>query len=154
MAFPGLLRNLVCNIVGIVLPALALLITIPIYIRTIGTDRYGVVAIAWLLLGYFGFLDFGLSRATANALSRLTDDRFGRNAVIATSFWLNVMLGLAGGVLFYLLLPLITHRLYSLPSNLGSEINVAIPVIACTLPVSLIGGVTGGVLQSREQFLL
>ena len=88
-----LVLNMAYNIGGATLPMLVSLITVPLYIATIGTDRYGIVAIAWLLLGYFGFLDFGLSRATANALSRLTDQSGERARVLVTSFCLNMALG-------------------------------------------------------------
>ena len=64
-------RNLVYNIIGSLLPIVSALITVPISIHLIGAPRYGIVSIAWILLGYFGFLDFGLSRASANALGRL-----------------------------------------------------------------------------------
>jgi O-antigen/teichoic acid export membrane protein len=155
MASPGLLRNMAYNVVGTLLPMLVSLVTVPVYIATIGADRYGIVAIAWLLLGYFGFLDFGLSRATANALSRLANDTSGRRGkVIATAFWLNVTLGLIAGVVFYWTLVPLTRHVFALPAGLASEIRAAVPWIACMLPLGMIGGVASGTLQSRERFLL
>ena len=35
------------------------LVTIPIYIHHLWYSRYGVLTIAWILVGYFGFLDLG-----------------------------------------------------------------------------------------------
>ena len=63
--------NLVYNVFGALLPIVTSLGTVPFYIHQIGLARYGVVTISWVLLGYFGFLDFGLSRASANALAKL-----------------------------------------------------------------------------------
>ena len=155
MASTGLLRNMAYNVVGIVLPMLVSLVTVPVYIATIGAERYGIVAIAWLMLGYFGFLDFGLSRATANGLSRLANDTTGRRGnIIATSFWLNVTLGLVGGVLFYWTLVPLTRHVFALPADLAPEIRAAVPWIACMLPLGMVGGVASGALLSRERFLL
>src|SRR3954447_4915539 len=155
MASPRLLLNMAYNIGGTAVSVLVSLATVPMYITTIGTDRYGIVAIAWLLLGYFGFLDFGLSRATANALSRLGDDRSGRRGqVIVTSFSLNAALGLAAGVLLYFLLDPLARHVFTLPAGLLPEVTGATPLIACMLPLGMISGVASGALQSRERFLL
>ena len=68
-------RNLAVNVIGPMLPMVVSFITVPLYIHAIGAARYGVVTLTWILLGYLGVLDFGLSRAAANALGKLAMPR-------------------------------------------------------------------------------
>src|SRR5271170_704766 len=94
--------NFILNFLGQILPLGISLGVVPIYIHTIGTDRYGIMSIVWLLLGYFGFLDFGLSRSSANALSKLAHaGPAERVPVLMTAFYLNIALGAVGGAILY-----------------------------------------------------
>ena len=95
-----ILRNVGFNFVGAAIPVVLTLFTVPIYLRHIGAARYGVVLVAWSLLGYVGFMDFGISRATTNALARMTDlsAQDAKVRVFWSSFLINGCLGLAGVV--------------------------------------------------------
>ena len=73
MKMRGIKANLVFNVAGPIVSLVVALITTPIYVSHIGLARYGLLAIIWRLLGYFGFLDLGLSRASANALAKLRE---------------------------------------------------------------------------------
>ena len=79
------------NMVGAAARLVVALVTIPIYVRHVGYARYGVISIVWVLLGYFGFLDLGLSRAAANAMARLRDaPREVRARVLVTTLLINL----------------------------------------------------------------
>jgi hypothetical protein len=58
-----LARNTLLNLAGQVIPLLIGLATIPYIVRGLGTERFGVLAIAWVVLGYFSLFDLGLGRA-------------------------------------------------------------------------------------------
>jgi O-antigen/teichoic acid export membrane protein len=119
----------------------------------IGDARFGVLSLIWLLFGYFGLFDFGLSRATANRLAQL---RFGdpqeRASVFYTALMLNAGLGIVAGATFYFAaLPLLTY-LSSSAGSLSTELPGALPWIAILFPFGMIGGVLTGSLEAEERF--
>lgn len=95
-------RHTTYNILGAALPLLLSLVTVPTYLNLVGEARYGVMAIAWLLLGYFGAFDLGLGRATAQRIAAIGDDQPEKTA---NTFWtalaLNGSLGIIGGIVIW-----------------------------------------------------
>ena len=136
------------------LPIAVGLIVTPMYISYVGASRYGVLSLVWVLLGYFGFLDFGLSRATANALAKLTLGSAERGRILMTALYINLSLGLIGGLLLYFVGDQLLSHVLTLSNSLGKELENSFPWIACTLPLALIAGVNIGALELREEFLI
>ena len=146
--------NFVYNLMGSLVPIATALATVPLYIHQVGIERYGIIAIAWLLLGYFGFLDFGLSRASANALSRLAHAPAAeRSPVIMTAFYLNLGLGALGGLVMFVGGQWLLASVFKVSISLQGEALAAFPWVAAMLPVGMLNGVAIGVLESRDRFL-
>jgi O-antigen/teichoic acid export membrane protein len=104
MSTVPLRRNFIVNLLSPLTRIGVALVTVPLYLHHIGDARYGVMSIVWVLLGMFGFLDLGLSRAVTNALAKLRDaPQAHRARVLLTTFGLNLGIGLMGGVVLYLL---------------------------------------------------
>ncbi len=151
----GFSANFAYNVIGAMVPIATSLGTVPFYIHQIGAGRYGVVTITWVLLGYFGFLDFGMSRASANALARIgTSSARDRSRVLMTAFYSNLLMGVVGGLILYVAGALILLQVVKIPGNLMNETREAYPWMAAMLPLGMLAGVFGGALESRERFLL
>ena len=155
MSGPRLRRNFAFNLIYPVVRLAVALVTIPIYVRHVGDARYGVISIVWVLLGYFGFLDLGLSRAAINALAKLRDaPQPERARVLLTTMVLNVGFGLVGAVLLFVVGGYLLAHVLSVPEELKPEVAGALPWIVCLYPMALFSGVGIGALESRERFLL
>ncbi len=146
-------RNTSYNLLGSAIPLAVSLVTIPLYIRLIGEARYGVLAIVWLLLGYFGLFDLGLGRATAQ---RIAAQRDATAAARAQTFWmalaLNSGLGVVGGLLIWPIAYYFFGSAFTLEDALRHEVQAAVPWLILSVPLLTISGVLGGALQGRERF--
>lgn len=147
-------RNTMFNLLGAIIPLGVALVTIPIYLGLIGEARYGVLAIAWLLLGYFGLFDLGLGRATAQRIAALRD---GTAAERAQTFWtalaLNVGLGGMGGLLIWPVAAYFFGQVFKVDEALRPEMQGAVPWLILAVPMATLSGVLNGALQGRERFL-
>jgi len=58
-----LAKNTVFNFIGQTIPALVAIVTIPYIIHGLGVERFGILSLVWVVLGYFNLFDLGLGRA-------------------------------------------------------------------------------------------
>ena len=147
--------NFAINAVGMIIPVAIALVTVPIYISHIGTARYGVLSIVWILLGYFGLLDFGLAQASTNLLAKLAHaSKQRRIGVLVTALYLNLLLGIFGGLIIYFVGRILLRHLLTIPDEISLELESAFPWIASMLPLALLTGVARGAIEARERFFV
>lgn len=146
-------RNTAYNLLGSVVPLALALVTVPLYLRLVGPERYGVLSIAWLFLGYFGLFDLGLGRATAFRIAALRDATPEQRS---TTFWsalaTNCAMGLVGGLVLWAAAAYFYGYVIKVDEALRPEIMAAVPVLAASVPVATINGVFASALQGRERF--
>lgn len=146
-------RHTAYNLMGTAAPILVALVSIPIYIGLIGEQRYGMLAIAWILLGYFGVFDLGIGRAAAQRIAVLEK----ANAATAPTFWtaltLNSTLGVFGGLAIWPAAQYFFSEQFQVDAYLRPEVLQALPWLMLALPLSTITGVLSGALQGGERFL-
>jgi len=153
-AHPRIARSTLINLAGATVPAALLLITVPIYLNLIGEARYGVLAIVWLLLGYFGVFDLGFGRAVANRIAALHDATAeDRQGIFWTGLMISVVTGLIGGVILYLLGDWLFAHVLDIHGALRTEAENAMPWLACALPLAVIISLLAGALEGRQAFL-
>jgi O-antigen/teichoic acid export membrane protein len=137
------------------LPVLLSLATVPAYLHVVGEARYGVLAVVWVVLGYFGVFDLGLTRATANQIARMRNDPPAvRERVFWTALSLNATLGTIGGVIFFFVGRVLLENLLKVAPDLRSEAVTALPWLAFAVPLTTVTLVLVGTLEGREQFLM
>ncbi len=147
-------RDTLYNLSGQLIPLAVTLVTLPTFLRLIGAERYGVLAIVWVLLGYMGLFDLGMSRATAQRVAQL--DRAPsteRAAVVWTALVVITALGLIGGLVMWTVGQLVFSNTTPGASALQGELHCALPWLSLALPITLSASALAGALQGREKFL-
>ena len=69
-----LIFGLSANLAGGLVPMAVTLIVTPFYLHLVGLERFGILSLIWLLLGYLGIFDFGFGRTVASAVARESDE--------------------------------------------------------------------------------
>jgi O-antigen/teichoic acid export membrane protein len=149
-----LARNTVWNLVGPIAPMAVALFAIPRLIHALGTDRFGVLTIAWMVVGYFSFFDLGLGRAMTNLVARklATGDEDELPAIIWTANLLMGALGVLGAIVLALLSPELVQNLLKTPLALQTETTRAFYLLSLSVPFVISTAGFRGVLEARQKF--
>jgi O-antigen/teichoic acid export membrane protein len=138
-----------------VVPIAVLLVTVPVYLKIIGLDRYGLLTICWILVGYFGLFDLGIGRATAQKLAQIGD---AGAELRSKAFWVGASISLALALLAIVvaipLLPLLLNFIQVRSSALHGEISSAVPMLVLAVPIAIIQSVLRGALEGRREFFI
>ena len=150
----NLFRNTVLNLIGLVVPLAVGFVTIPLVVRALGNDRFGILALVWIVFGYFGLFDLGLGRTTTKYIA----DALGKNEPekLAGTLWTTVSMqtaiGLLAAALSYLAAPLIARRLLNIPEGFIGETVLTLRLVGLSLPVMFVSASFRGVLEAAQRF--
>jgi O-antigen/teichoic acid export membrane protein len=148
-----LAKNIVLNLGGSALPALAALVAVPVLVRALGDVRFSVLLLAWTSLGYFSLFDLGIGRAVTHAVAdRMGSDREHEiGPAIWTSLFLLLPVGIVGGAILYVLAPALT-TLLKVPGSLAGEAMTSFRILAYAVPFIAIAGALRGALEAKQLF--
>ncbi len=147
-------RNSIYNVIGSLTPLILAVTTIPLYLVAIGIERYGALAIAWLILGYFGLFDLGLGRAATQkiaAAKESTDAK--RNEIYWTALIISFLVGLIGALCIWGVGYVFINKYFQASDTILEEVFEALPFLGLILPIVTASSVVTGTLQGREYFI-
>jgi O-antigen/teichoic acid export membrane protein len=146
--------NATWNMLGQVLPLLLAAVAIPILIGRLGVDRFGVLTLAWAIVGYFGLFDLGLGRSLTKIVSEALAEgkQAGASAAIWTATAILLCLGAVFTVAIWLLSHWLVYRVIKVPAALQHETLTAIYWLALSIPVITVTAGFRGVLEAQHRF--
>ena len=149
-----LAKNTLWNVLGQGVPLLVALLTIPQLIQGLGIERFGVLSLAWIVIGYFSLFDMGLGRA----LTKLVAEKLGTGqtqeipALVWTALVLMSVLGLMGAMVIAALAPWLVHSVLRIPAPLQMETLKAFYLLAFSIPIVISTAGLAGLLQAYQRF--
>ena len=149
-----LARNTIWNLAGHGAPLLVALFAIPLLIKGMGIARFGVLTLAWAVVGYFSLFDLGLGRA----LTKLVAEKLGAEqaedipGLICTALVLMGMLGIVGALVAASISPWLVHDILKIPRALQDETLKAFYLLAFSIPVVISATGLRGVLEAHQRF--
>jgi O-antigen/teichoic acid export membrane protein len=149
-----LTRNSLLNFVGQAGPLLVAAATIPLIIRGLGVERFGLLSIAWVAPEYFTFIDLGLGRATlkfaAEALGKGEKDRMLH--LVWTAATVQVFLGFLGTLGLISMSAFLIQHILNIPLALEAEAKATFYLLALSIPMVLVSSSLNGVLAAAQRF--
>lgn len=149
-----LARNTIFNLVGQGVPMLVALFAIPFLIHGLGTDRFGVLTLAWMVIGYFSLFDLGLGRALTQVVSEKLGAGQERDvpALVWTGLGMMAVLGMIGAVAVVMISPWLVQSVLKIPLSLQAETLNSFYLLAASIPIVISTAGLAGVLASLQRF--
>ena len=149
-----LFRNTVLNFFGLVVPLAVGFLTIPMVVRALGTQRFGILALVWVAFGYFGLFDLGLGRTAtkyiSEALGKQEPERM--PGYLWTTIGLQAGMGLAAALALWTAAPFISQRVLNIPDGFMAETVLTLRLVGLSLPIMFVTASFRGVLEASQRF--
>lgn len=151
---PLLVKNTLLNLLGYGSPLVVAVFSIPRIIQGMGTERFGILTLAWVLIGYFGLLDMGLGRA----LTVIVAEKLGADqtddipATIWTALFAMLLIAVALSATALLCSHWIVYDILKIPAAIEQETDQAFMLLACFTPVVILSVGFRGILEAYQRF--
>lgn len=150
----SLKRNILFNYISQIYVTLIGIVLVPLYMKNMGPEAYGLVGFFAMLQSWFGMLDLGLtptiSRETARyrggALSALTYRQLFRSLSL-----IFVSVATVGGTALLILSDLIATRWLNAEALSHSDVVIAVQIMAVSVALRWMGGLYRGVVIGSER---
>jgi O-antigen/teichoic acid export membrane protein len=149
-----LARNTIWNLIGSGAPMLVAVFCIPILIRGLGKERFGVLTLAWALIGSASLFDLGLGRALTQLVARKLGAGEDREvpSVAWTSLLLMLLLGFVGTASILLISPWLAGRGLNVPAALRQETLQSFRLLGLSIPFVITTSGLRGLLEAHQRF--
>jgi O-antigen/teichoic acid export membrane protein len=147
-------KNTLINLAGQGLPLLAALFCIPSILSGLGTDRFGILTLAWMIIGYFSLFDLGLGRALTQIIAiKLGDgDTIELPGLVWTTLVVMIIMGVVAAIIAFAVSPFLIEKVFKMPSQLHAESLHAFYILSASIPIVILSSAFIGILSAFQRF--
>jgi O-antigen/teichoic acid export membrane protein len=147
-------RNALLNLAGQTVPLLVAIVTVPALIRNLGAERFGILTLVWVFIGYYTLFDVGIGRALTKLLAQklAIDEEHAIPSIFWTGILLMFLFGIAGACLFSAVSPWICQRFFKISAGLSVEALRVCYIIGATIPIVVIASGCLAFLEAHQRF--
>ncbi len=149
-------KNSFYNIVGQGLPLAIGLVCIPLLIKKLGIDRFGLLSLVWIFLGYLAFFDLGLGRAIIKIIS----EQLGRgnrreiSRFFWTTIWIIFGLSIIGSGISLIFAHTIMIEFFKIPDSLREDALHSFYLLSLGIPIITLTAAFRGLLEAEQRFFV
>ncbi len=149
-----IVKSSIWNLVGGAIPLIVGFLSIPFAIKGLGNEGFGILTIAWIVLGYFGMFDLGFAQATtkysAQYLAKQDFEKF--NSVFWVSLITSFVMGLIGCLILTSTTHLIVEKFLNIPDALKEDAKLTFMILGASLPFIISTTSLRGVISASNRF--
>ncbi|MCU7995608.1 oligosaccharide flippase family protein [Shewanella glacialipiscicola] len=149
-------KNIVANYVSQMYVTIIGIVLLPVYIKYMGSEAYGLVGFFTMLQAWFNLLDLGLTptigRETARYRGGVVTALSYRQLYRALTI-IFLIIAIFGAIGLYLLSDLIVMKWLTLDNLIVDEVIVAVKIMAIIVALRWMAGLYRGVISGSEQFI-
>ncbi|WP_412522686.1 flippase [Shewanella chilikensis] len=148
--------NTLWNLAGSILPLLLGLVTIPILIKGIGNELFGILSLIWIIIGYLSVFDFGIGRALTQrvAFTIGSNDCDKLSSTIYTGLFFTVAVGIFVGIIFISLAEVLSSSWLNITTKNQTDAFYSLLLVALITPITTASNGLRGVLEAYGLFKL
>lgn len=145
-------KNTLINMLGIAIPGIIAIPALAYLARYLQVELFGVLLLAYAILGYAGIFDAGLTRAVIRKIA--TSQNLNESRVVMGTVLVAVLpLSLLPSAFIFFGAEAITGWL-SVSLNLNNEVVPAIKILALIVPFFLVSAVSFAYLEGKQSFFV
>jgi len=149
-----LLKNSAYNFAGSIAPLFVALFTIPFLVKGLGEEKFGILSLAWVVIGYFSLFDFGIGRT----LTKIVAEKIGLEEIgeIPGLFWtalfLMFLISSIGSIVLLFGSPYLVINIFNISKEYQEQSIYTFYALALSIPIVTTTAGLRGVLEAYQKF--